>query len=327
MAVNPNNILRSYPAASSSKQLMNAAALDIAFDVFLAGMRERDLFEACDIVFKGGTALRKFRLGHKSRFSFDLDFAIADGGEDILVEEMTGYDHEGFKFNFIERRGHHLLLIESPLFTDAAVSTKIDFSNRPCWLPPDELLPISSPALPSGIWGSATTVPNMRLEENVAEKLARWQSRRLVRDLYDLAAVSNRIDDMSLVARMYVLKSHRNWSSALPSRRPPQAASLLSRLTSDALISSFELDDLVLAATVSDSDKRTQLRNDLALVSYMAESVDQHILGTDGELHRWLQVNGGELHRWLQVNGHDDRCQHMQPTDGGVQYGSEAEFG
>ena len=35
----------------------------------------------------------------------------------------------------------------------------------------------------------------------------------------------------------------------------------------------------------------------------------------------------GELHRWLQVNGHDDRCQHMQPTDGGVQYGSEAESG
>ena len=41
--------------------------------------------------------------------------------------------------------------------------------------------------------------------------------------------------------------------------------------------------------------------------------------------HRVL--NHGELHRWLQVNGHDDRCQHMQPTDGGVQYGSEAEFG
>ena len=26
------------------------------------------------------------------------------------------------------------------------------------------------------------------------------------------------------------------------------------------------------------------------------------------------------------MNGHDDRCQHMQPTDGGVQYGSEAEL-
>ena len=35
----------------------------------------------------------------------------------------------------------------------------------------------------------------------------------------------------------------------------------------------------------------------------------------------------GELHRWLQVNGHDDRCEHMQPTDGGIQYGSETEFG
>ena len=40
-----------------------------------------------------------------------------------------------------------------------------------------------------------------------------------------------------------------------------------------------------------------------------------------------LGASVGELHRWLQVNGHDDRCQHMQPTDGGVQYGSEAEFG
>ncbi len=40
-----------------------------------------------------------------------------------------------------------------------------------------------------------------------------------------------------------------------------------------------------------------------------------------------VRVTVGELHRWLQVNGHDDRCQHMQPTDGGVQYGSEAEFG
>ena len=40
-----------------------------------------------------------------------------------------------------------------------------------------------------------------------------------------------------------------------------------------------------------------------------------------------IEGNDGELHRWLQVNGHDDRCEHMQPTDGGVQYGSEAEFG
>ena len=115
MAVKPNDILRSCPSASSSKQLMNAAALDIAFDVFLAGMRERDLFEACDIAFKGGTALRKFRLGHKSRISFDLDFAIADGGEDMLVEEMTGYDHEGFKFDFISLASNSTILSSLPL--------------------------------------------------------------------------------------------------------------------------------------------------------------------------------------------------------------------
>jgi predicted nucleotidyltransferase component of viral defense system len=32
-----------------------------------------------DVVFKGGTAIRKYRLGLRDRFSTDLDFAIADG--------------------------------------------------------------------------------------------------------------------------------------------------------------------------------------------------------------------------------------------------------
>ena len=48
---------------------------------------------------------------------------------------------------------------------------------------------------------------------------------------------------------------------------------------------------------------------------------------SEQERETQLAITGGELHRWLQVNGHDDRCQHMQPTDGGVEYGSEAEFG
>ena len=49
MTVTPDDILRLYPAATASKTLLDAAALDVAFDVFLAGMKERDLFDVCDI--------------------------------------------------------------------------------------------------------------------------------------------------------------------------------------------------------------------------------------------------------------------------------------
>ena len=283
MALKPNDLSKMYPAAATSNALMNAVVLDASFDVFLAEMKRRGLFEACGIVFKGGTALRKFRLGHKSRFSFDLDFAIEEGGEEILVDEMSGHEADGFAFTFSERRGHHLLHIESSLFNGLSDEAKIDFSNRACWLPPDDLKPMPSPALPPGIWDAGATVPNMRLEENVAEKLARWQSRKLVRDLYDLGATSSQITDVALVARIYVLKSHRNWSSSLPSRRPERAAQMLGPSTSNALLSEFVLSDLILPATVSDAAKRSQLRNSMERVAAIAESVDQHILGTDLE--------------------------------------------
>ena len=283
MVLRSNDLSKLYPAAAASNALMNAAVLDMAFDVFLAEMKRRGLFEACGIVFKGGTALRKFRLGAKSRFSFDLDFAIEEGGEEILVDEMSGHAAEGFEFKFSERRGHHRLHIESSLFPSLSDEAKIDFSNRACWLPPDDLEPMPSPALPSGVWDVDATVPTMCLEENVAEKLSRWQSRHLVRDLYDLSAVGSQIEDMALVARIYVLKSHRNWASALPSRRPERAAQLLRDVTSSVRVSDFVLSDLVLPSTVSASAKRAHLRNDLDRVAALAESVDQHIVGTDLE--------------------------------------------
>ena len=69
--VDRNDLLRSYPAARRSKRVFAAAALDVAFDVVLSEMHRQRLFELCGMVFKGGTALRKFHFGHKSRFSFD----------------------------------------------------------------------------------------------------------------------------------------------------------------------------------------------------------------------------------------------------------------
>ncbi len=82
------------------------------------------------MVFKGGTALRKFHFGHKSRFSFDLDFDAEEGAADIVAEQLDGYSSHGFSFEFNERRTHHLLKVVSPLFAGGFYEVKIDFSNR-----------------------------------------------------------------------------------------------------------------------------------------------------------------------------------------------------
>ncbi len=55
----------------------DAALLDIAQDHALHLLHNAGLFER-GLVFKGGTALRKFRAGNAGRFSTDLDFAAPD---------------------------------------------------------------------------------------------------------------------------------------------------------------------------------------------------------------------------------------------------------
>lgn len=53
------------------------AYLEHAQEHFLKWMHAEDLFTAeYGTAFKGGTAIRKFHLGHNGRFSTDLDFAV-----------------------------------------------------------------------------------------------------------------------------------------------------------------------------------------------------------------------------------------------------------
>ena len=275
--VGRNDLLRSYPAARRSKRVFEAAVLDSAFDVVLSEMRRQGLFELCGMVFKGGTALRKFHFGHKSRFSFDLDFDTEEGAAEIVAEQLEGYSSHGFSYAFNERRTHQLLKIDSPLFADGFYEAKIDFSHRGCWLPPDERTPLSSPVTAGRVWEEAATIPTMRLEENVAEKLSRWQGRQLVRDLYDIAEIAPSLTDLALIAKLYVLKSHRNYSATLPSRRPASAARLLGPVAAAVQPSDFELADLVQPIASADRDKTTVIRDALNVVERLSQTLDTHI--------------------------------------------------
>lgn len=254
-AIGRNDILRAYPAAARSRQVLEAAVLDAAFDVLLSEMCRRRLFEEFHIVFKGGTALRKLRFGHKSRFSFDLDFDVEEGADEIFAEEITGHASSGFCFEVEERRGHSYLRIDSDLLPGGAYRVKVDFSRRGCWLPPERLRPLTSPALHEGIWGADAAIPTMRLDEQIAEKLSRWQRRQLVRDLHDVATAYHLVEDEGLVAKMYVLKSHKSRSSMLAGRRPQQAARPLAEVTDATHPNHFVLDDLVLPSMRSEADK------------------------------------------------------------------------
>ena len=67
------------------------AFLELAQEHLLEWMAREGLFagDPDDVVFKGGTAIRKFRLGKRGRFSTDLDFAVA---QDAFGEHVCGVE-------------------------------------------------------------------------------------------------------------------------------------------------------------------------------------------------------------------------------------------
>ena len=67
-----------------------AALLDVAQDHLLWMLAELGHFDDDALVFKGGTALRKCRLGGGGRFSTDLDFVAPD--DDTVLEVCEAID-------------------------------------------------------------------------------------------------------------------------------------------------------------------------------------------------------------------------------------------
>ncbi len=192
------------------RMFRDGALIDIAQDHALHLLHDAGLFDL-GLVFKGGTALRKFRLGMAGRFSTDLDFAVGERGlAELLFERLHDASIDGFTFTVEElvpaRRA--LLRIESA-FGSPTIPARIDITHELPWLTPDLIDPIAMPVHRAyGIPLRPTSV--IRLEELLAEKLARYRRDSLARDLYDLAWFSTRAFDEALVRRLAVLKIWRD---------------------------------------------------------------------------------------------------------------------
>lgn len=76
--IRPGNIARHTPR-SAATQGREAAVIDIAQDLLLRELQDNGTLAL--VAIKGGTAIRKLYAGNEGRFSLDLDFAVAEVGQ------------------------------------------------------------------------------------------------------------------------------------------------------------------------------------------------------------------------------------------------------
>lgn len=177
----------------------NEAYLEFAQEHFLDWLRTEHLFEDESVVFKGGTAIRKFVLGNEGRFSTDLDFAVDDPAwADHILERLgAGISHEGVtfvleKYDAGARKG--TWHAETPEH-GRSIPASLDFSARAMLLPATFPARAKIPGIDRRFLGfDPPQVPVADLLETVAEKLSRFRRVMLGRDVYDLAAVTRLVE-------------------------------------------------------------------------------------------------------------------------------------
>lgn len=207
--ITEGHLVRHYQGVKGGR---DAALLDIAQDHALELMHRAGLFDQ-GLVFKGGTALRKFRAGNAGRFSTDLDFAApAEELAWAALEALDGVQLDGFSFAVENlgddgRRGD--LRVDTP-FGSPQLGAKVELARHELSLAAEKLAPVRLPIHDRYEFELAPT-PIVRVEEAVAEKLARYRRVCLARDLYDLQwfATMGAIDE-PLVRRLWVLKTYRD---------------------------------------------------------------------------------------------------------------------
>lgn len=262
----------------------DAALLDIAQDHALHLIHQAGLFER-GLVFKGGTALRKFRAGNAGRFSTDLDFAAPE--EDLalsVLQALDGVEIAGFGFAVANlgddgRRGD--LRVETP-FGRPRLGAKVELARHQLSLDPERLAPVRLPIHDRYDFALSST-PVVRIEEAVSEKLARYRRVSLARDLYDLQwfATAGMLDE-GLTRRLWVLKVYRDVVVDGRGNAPIDAVDVLRPRTT----ANFRTEDIgYLTTPVRIDEWIATVRTRYAFLAHL-----------DADEHRWAACNARDLH-------------------------------
>jgi len=194
-----------------SKVGLEIARLDIAQDFLLAHLAAEGVFDL--VTFKGGTALRKLVAGGQGRFSTDIDLAAQPDAEadrraltDLVAAQCTT-TLGPFQYVARPQRDRYTVQVTTAL-GPVEQTIKLEI-GPPCWLPPEPRAFI--PHLTQQRYGFLLpALPCMRLEEILAEKVARLMRQSTARDAYDLVWIARTSPwsqfDRPLVRRLAVLK-------------------------------------------------------------------------------------------------------------------------
>ena len=206
------HIARHIPTGSGAPG-REAAIIDIAQDLLLAYLEDSGLMDM--VALKGGTAIRKFYAGREGRFSLDLDFSIDDkdvSSEDKafdFISEIDGLKIGPFTYSISERRSKWYIGLSSIYNGNEIFKTKLDFASFP-WLKPIKKGIVELP-IHKQYGFELPDIHTVRLEENMAEKIARLNRTSTARDMYDLNWIMENKQiadtiDKNLLRRLVVLK-------------------------------------------------------------------------------------------------------------------------
>ena len=163
------------------------------------------------LVFKGGTYLRLMVTGDTGRLSEDLDFTNANLPADPASVLTTCFEtpHFGVQFELREpyqtARKNWACRVGYAHPWDAG-EFRLEISYRePAFLPARRWQPVAQPYF-SALPFEPPTIPSMRIEEALAEKLRAIQQRATERDLYDATRYGRKGFDAELVRLLAVAK-------------------------------------------------------------------------------------------------------------------------
>ena len=186
------------------------AILDIAQDFLLAHLEERGIFDL--VTFEGGTALRKLFAGSQGRFSTDIDLAAVEADADrvalaAIVAGECAVTIGPFAFSPAIERGRWQITVTSE-YGNPTLTMKLDV-GPPCWLEPVSRGFVPTPTQQR--YGfTLPPLPCLRLEEILAEKIARLSRKAAARDVSDLVWIAQTSPhsrfDRARVRRLAMLK-------------------------------------------------------------------------------------------------------------------------
>lgn len=202
-------------AALSGVRDIGSIEIDVILTHLLQLFHEHGLTE--HLAFKGGTFLRKMVFGPRGRLSTDLDFTcrsdISLDDLTLLLLETLEKPYQGISFRFDKNKDWYLTddgCAANPVcahegnMTGVKIKIQVSMRERPI-LPVREMAQIEQSYF-RFLGFTPVSIPSLAVEEVIAEKIRAASQRSKIRDLYDLAEISQRPLNQEVVRSLAVLK-------------------------------------------------------------------------------------------------------------------------